>query len=415
MVPASESCVHESALRSCQMRGHSTVKEVSRSSHLSAHASIVRHVAQSGGSQVARGVLQQLAGQPVGHRELPLLQGGQGVLVPGGPRLLLGRHHHGTHEAHRRGQRHHRALLGAQVLPDGARPAAHDLQPPDGLGDHILDSGQVVAARPRRRPLGSRGLRGGGSARTRCRCVRRHVGRGGQDEGLVAPHQLVDIGGLVPALHLHRVQPAAQEALLLGQGPVGAARAHDAHAVHLAKPLEPARQVHGIAHATELHLGEAADIPSEHPPRVQANADLKLRQAHGRKVLVQVLERELLRQSGGACLGSMVPDVLRCVPEDEETISEYLTHGALVRLYDVRHCRKVARKAEEKWARVELGELLRHACEVFDVGEHDRRTATINIQPRSPAVSMDYALHYSLGHKSREQSDASAEAVERVL
>mmetsp|Transcript_18870 Transcript_18870/g.54585 ORF Transcript_18870/g.54585 Transcript_18870/m.54585 type:complete len:205 (+) Transcript_18870:706-1320(+) len=196
---------------------------------------------------------------------------------------------------------------------------------------------------------------------------------------------------------------------------MGGLGAQDANTIHLAQVLEPTRQVDIIADTTELHLRDAAYVPSEHCARIDADADLQHRETQLRELGIQKLNGALLRQGGFAGLDLVVHDLQWSIPESKNTIAEQLSNRPAVDFHDLRHHRKISRKNEEEIPGVPVAQLLGNRCEVGDVREHDRHFSPIYVQPCCSKLAPDHSADHALGHEAGKALNAVAEPAEGVL
>mmetsp|Transcript_90253 Transcript_90253/g.292061 ORF Transcript_90253/g.292061 Transcript_90253/m.292061 type:complete len:224 (-) Transcript_90253:1334-2005(-) len=192
----------------------------------------------------------------------------------------------------------------------------------------------------------------------------------------VVAYDLEDGRGLAPALDPHEVQPAAEEPSALGQGTVRCPRADHAHAVVPAQAVQPAGEVHGVAHATELHLRVAADVPGEHAAAVDAHVRREGRQAATGELHVEQLHGALLRQRRLTGSDLVLRKGVGRVPKNEQAVVEDLRDGAAIVLHDVRHDGVVPPEDPQE---ILLRERGRDTAKVPEAAEHHGDVAPVHM------------------------------------
>mmetsp|Transcript_97245 Transcript_97245/g.231386 ORF Transcript_97245/g.231386 Transcript_97245/m.231386 type:complete len:357 (-) Transcript_97245:1233-2303(-) len=219
----------------------------------------------------------------------------------------------------------------------------------------------------------------------------------------IASNDLINLGRLLLALHLHQVQLPANETVRHWQLLAGRGGAKDPHTVGLAKALQATRKIHGIAHTAKLHLsGQAADVAGEDFTSVDANTDGQRRQAQLSKLFVERAQRLLLRQGSCASLRRMSLDIIRCVPKGKDPVAENLPDDAFKGLNHPRHEREVHGQQKNQ---IILFQLFRDGGEVSDIREHDGDFLPEHMQTRGLGVPRDEPPHHRVRHEAREDLD----------
>mmetsp|Transcript_106673 Transcript_106673/g.296905 ORF Transcript_106673/g.296905 Transcript_106673/m.296905 type:complete len:280 (+) Transcript_106673:643-1482(+) len=223
---------------------------------------------------------------------------------------------------------------------------------------------------------------------------------------------LVDNGGLLPALHRHRVHRPVHEVLPRGRVLDGFGAGQGPRAIPRVQGLQPGGQVDGVSQDAVLHAVLGADVPGEGLARVDADTALHgdlPPSLHGHRR--QPANHAVDFQRGGHGGVHVVLQEVRRVEHREDLVTDELQEGTPPFLDDVRDLAQHPRKQGQHLLRCEVAASI---LEVLDVAEEDADVALRNADGGLDARAEE-PLHHARRHVHGPGPDGAAHGHESFV